>query len=51
MVAFAVPAALAAPLSSPVFVLNSRDDSVSVINPTTWSETQRIATGKQPHHL
>ena len=51
MVVLAVPAALAAPLSSPVFVLNSLDDSVSVINPATWTETQRIATGKQPHHL
>ncbi|MDB5889719.1 MAG: hypothetical protein JWP47_550 [Polaromonas sp.] len=40
-----------APLSSPVFVLNSLDDSVSVINPVTWTETSRIATGKQPHHL
>ncbi|MGH8848252.1 MAG: YncE family protein, partial [Polaromonas sp.] len=36
---------------SPVFVLNSLDDSVSVINPATWTETKRIATGKQPHHL
>ncbi len=37
--------------ASPVFVLNSLDDSVSVINPVTWTETKRIATGKQPHHL
>jgi len=36
---------------TPVFVLNSLDDSVSVINPVTWTETKRIATGKQPHHL
>ena len=34
-----------------MFVLNSLDDSVSVINPATWTETKRIATGKQPHHL
>ncbi len=40
-----------APIQSPVFVLNSLDDSVSVINPATWTETRRIATGKQPHHL
>ncbi len=39
------------PLTSPVFVLNSLDDSVSVIDPTSWTETKRIATGKQPHHL
>ncbi len=35
----------------PVFVLNSLDASISVIDPVTWTETQRIATGKQPHHL
>jgi len=46
-----ISVAMATPLSSPVFVLNSLDDSVSVINPTTWTETQRIPTGKQPHHL
>ncbi|WP_341905320.1 YncE family protein [Polaromonas sp. YR568] len=38
-------------LQSPVFVLNSLDDSVSVINPASWTETRRISTGKQPHHL
>lgn len=38
-------------ITTPVFVLNSLDDSVSVINPATWTETKRIATGKQPHHL
>ena len=41
----------AAGITSPVFVLNSLDDSVSVINPLNWTETRRIATGKQPHHL
>lgn len=38
-------------LTSPIFVLNSLDASVSVINPATWTETKRIATGKEPHHL
>ena len=38
-------------ITSPVFVLNSLDSSVSVINPATWTETKRIDTGKQPHHL
>ena len=51
----AVPVAAApapiGPVTSPVFVLNSLDDSVSVINPVNWTETKRIATGKQPHHL
>jgi YVTN family beta-propeller protein len=35
----------------PLFVLNSLDNSVSVIDPNTWLETRRIATGKEPHHL
>jgi YVTN family beta-propeller protein len=35
----------------PVFVLNSLDASVSVIDPATWQETARIPTGKEPHHL
>jgi YVTN family beta-propeller protein len=35
----------------PVFVLNSLDANISVIDPVTWTEKQRIPTGKQPHHL
>ncbi|WP_213955648.1 MULTISPECIES: YncE family protein [unclassified Variovorax] len=35
----------------PVFVLNSLDATVSVIDPATWAEKQRIPTGKEPHHL
>lgn len=35
----------------PIFVLNSLDASVSVINPADWTEKQRIATGKEPHHI
>ena len=38
-------------LKHPVFVLNSLDANVSVIDPVTWTETQRIPTGKEPHHL
>ena len=38
-------------ISTPIFVLNSLDASVSVIDPVTWTETKRIATGKEPHHL
>jgi YVTN family beta-propeller protein len=49
-------ALLAAPLtqalaSSPIFILNSLDASISVIDPVTWKETKRISTGKEPHHL
>ena len=48
------PAPAPAPAQSaltPIFVLNSLDDSVSVIDPQSWLETKRIETGKQPHHL
>jgi YVTN family beta-propeller protein len=47
-------AALAQPVmaqASPLFVLNSLDANVSVIDPVSWTETKRIATGKEPHHL
>jgi YVTN family beta-propeller protein len=48
----AVPAASAGSLrAGPVFVLNSLDATVSVIDPATWTERERIATGKEPHHL
>ena len=46
-----MPASVTSANASPVFVLNSLDDSVSVIDPVTWRETKRIATSKQPHHL
>jgi YVTN family beta-propeller protein len=35
----------------PIFVLNSQDADVSVIDPVTFTQTRRIATGKEPHHL
>jgi DNA-binding beta-propeller fold protein YncE len=37
--------------TSPIFVLNSLDANISVIDPVTWTEKQRIPTGKEPHHL
>ena len=37
--------------SYPIFVLNSLDASISVIDPASWKETKRIPTGKEPHHL
>ncbi len=46
-----VPAIVSAAPAMPIFVLNSKDANVSVINPLTWKETKRIATGKEPHHL
>lgn len=35
----------------PLFVLNSLEANVSVIDTVTWTETNRIPTGKEPHHL
>jgi YVTN family beta-propeller protein len=35
----------------PIFVLNSQDADVSVIDANTWQEIRRIPTGKEPHHL
>ncbi|MFM8575351.1 MAG: YncE family protein, partial [Limnohabitans sp.] len=44
-------ASVLAKTPAPVFVLNSHDGNVSVIDPVTWKETKRIPTGKEPHHL
>lgn len=35
----------------PLFVLNSLEANVSVIDPVTWTEKVRLPTGKEPHHL
>ena len=35
----------------PVFVLNSLDATISMIDPVSSSEVRRIPTGKEPHHL
>src|SRR5207344_90393 len=43
--------AQAQPGSRPIFVLNSLDASISVIDPVTFTERKRIPTGKEPHHL
>jgi YVTN family beta-propeller protein len=48
--ALCVTTAWASP-TTPVFVLNSLDGNVSVIDPMTWTEVKRIPTGKEPHHL
>ena len=37
--------------AAPIFVLNSLDATVSVIDPTTFTELRRLPTGKEPHHL
>ena len=35
----------------PIFVLNSLDADVSVIDPVTFKQIKRVPTGKEPHHL
>ncbi|MEO8280484.1 MAG: YncE family protein [Ideonella sp.] len=46
------PAAARAVLTGkPIFVLNSLDANVSVIDSRTFAEIKRIPTGKEPHHL
>jgi YVTN family beta-propeller protein len=42
-----------APVSAarPIFVLNSLDADVSLIDPKTLATLRRIPTGKEPHHL
>jgi YVTN family beta-propeller protein len=42
---------LATAHAAPVFVLNSLDADVSVVDPANWREIRRIPTGKEPHHL
>jgi len=37
--------------TAPIFVLNSLDASISVIDPVSWTELRRLPTGKEPHHL
>jgi YVTN family beta-propeller protein len=44
------PAPAGAP-ARPIFVLNSQDANVSVIDPAGYTETRRIVVGKEPHHL
>ncbi len=43
-----VQAAQAAP---PIFVLNSLDADISIVDPIRFTEIKRIPTGKEPHHL
>lgn len=50
-VALALPAGVWAQQAKPLFVLNSLDASISVIDPVSWKESKRIPTGKEPHHM
>jgi len=41
----------ARPGLQPIFVLNSLDADVSVVDPITFEQIKRIPSGKEPHHL
>lgn len=43
--------ALAAQAAPPIFVLNSQDADISIIDPATYTVLRRVPTGKEPHHL
>lgn len=47
----AAPTPAGPSVPTPIFVLNSLDADVSVIDPNTHTERTRLATGKEPHHL
>ncbi|OZI55670.1 hypothetical protein CAL25_02495 [Bordetella genomosp. 5] len=49
--AAAAPAAAAPGAAAPIFVLNSLNANVSIIDPATYTEIKRVPTGKEPHHL
>ena len=42
---------LQAAAARPIFVLNSLDADVSIIDPATYTVLRRLPTGKEPHHL
>ena len=41
----------AQPARPPIFVLNSLDADVSVVDPVSFTVVKRFPTGKEPHHL
>ncbi len=43
--------AQAQPARPPIFVLNSLDADVSVVDPVSFTVVKRFPTGKEPHHL
>lgn len=43
--------AVQAGAARPIFVLNSLDADVSIIDPATHTVLRRLPTGKEPHHL
>jgi YVTN family beta-propeller protein len=51
MAALSSAAAWALDGPRPIFVLNSLDADVSLIDPKTFQTLRRVPTGKEPHHL
>jgi YVTN family beta-propeller protein len=58
VLAMALPAGLALGLpataqrsAKPIFVLNSLDATISMVDGASFAEIKRIPTGKEPHHL
>ena len=47
----AAPDSPAIKASRPIFVLNSLDASISIVDPVSFTELRRVPTGKEPHHL
>ena len=47
----ALAAVLPAFAARPIFVLNSLDADISVIDPVSFQSIKRVPTGKEPHHL
>ncbi len=47
----AAVSAVSSSSAPPIFVLNSLDANVSIIDAASFKELKRIPTGKEPHHL
>ena len=47
----APPSVAAGSTATPIFVLNSLNANVSVIDPVSFEEIRRVPTGKEPHHI
>lgn len=46
-----IGSSVSAKQDAPIFVLNSLNANVSIVDPITWTETARIPVGKEPHHI
>jgi YVTN family beta-propeller protein len=51
LVLLALAGSALAQAKPPIFVLNSQDADVSVLDAATFAVSRRIPTGKEPHHL